>query len=184
MLFRSAPCVNTNKTKYAAIASYTGAISSAANNTRTTATATSGSLYLFIGSGVSGNAMLNSAGVYLIRGTGTNSWYPAINIGGIAQYVISVTNRKIVIIAPSTNSSSVNAIQAVLEFSETSATNLYNNVPFIFYHSYSMTTANSGGGNTLDTLSGSQLLYRLMGTPQWFRVIDGDRKSTRLNSSH
>ena len=181
-----APCVNTSKTKYAAIASYTG-YSGQGTNTRNAATDTSGVLYLYTGSGVSGNAMVNTSVIplsYGQSGSYAGAWNPTINIGGTAQYIISVTNRKIVIVAPSVQNSSINGIQAHLEFPETSATNLYNNVPSVAFCSYAPTTASSGVNSLVKAgTSSTGTINRIIATTQWYRQSDGARSNRFMDDS-
>lgn len=176
----SAPCVNPSKTKYAGIGTY----SIWSNNNQTTVTnpknASGGSMYLYTGSGTTGSAISNPVvGPFSIGDiSGTSAiWYPAITTSGTWQYVISVTNRKIIVTAPSNNNTTVNSLQMVLEFPETSATTLYNNVPVMGYHSYNMRSSNTGqfAVNSVVASSADTTVIRIAGFSNWYKKTDNTR---------
>jgi hypothetical protein len=181
----SAPCVNPAKTKYAGIGNYTYNSGNINNNGLTTnpKNATGGSMYLYTGSGVAASAVTNPVvGPFSVGDASGGSfyWYPSLVTGGTYQYVISVTNRKIIIVAPTNQNTAVNGIQMVLEFPETSATVLYNNIPVMGYHSFNMRDSSTGtasygvnyvGGN----ISANTWVNRIAGFTNWYRKTDNTR---------
>lgn len=180
----SAPCVDTSKIKYAGIGIY-GQWSYNSNNTITNPKTTTGnSIYLYTGSGVASSAVTNPVvGPFTIGDiTGTSAfWYPAIVATGAFQYIISVTNRKIIVVAPTNQNNSINGIQMVLEFPETSATTLYNNVPVMCYHSFDMKVGNTGvvgpdvDVNRAVAQNGEVAVNRIAGFSNWFRRSANNR---------
>lgn len=185
----SAPCVNTNKTKYAAIAAYalyyrltTGTVT----NTKVASNSTTGYLYLFGGGGVSGGALLNP-GVLPLTFTSINQndmyYYPAINIGSAAQYIISVTNRKIIILGPSASSASINSLQSILEFPETSSAIVSPNTPSVSYNYYAQTATTNSSVVTATSFSTDanvdNFVYKLTALINWYRYSSNNR-TTRV----
>lgn len=181
----SAPCVNPAKTKYAGIGNYTYWSGNLNNNGLSTnpKNASGGSMYLYTGSGVAASAVTNPVVGPFSVGDGSGGsfyWYPAFVTSGTWQYIISVTNRKILIFAPTNQDNTTIGIQAVMEFPETSATMLYNNVPVIGYHSFDMKTTATGtssygvnfvGGN----IATNTYVQRIAGFSNWYRKTDNTR---------
>lgn len=189
----SAPCVDSSKTKFAAL-SLRDRSSSNANTAvtlpRPTASGTSGVMYIPIGSGVSASALVNLCGEPLIMqdGTGTSCVSNTALHMGVAgtTYYISVSARKLVVVAPSNQNTANLSTFMILEFPETPATVAYNNVPFAQIQYSNLRTANGGSydfnsiGNGSTTVEA--FVHRGVGFTNWYRSTDFAR-ANRFNDT-
>lgn len=184
----SAPCVDSSKTKFAALSLRDRSFNN--NQTtltvpRPTASGTSGVMYIPIGTGTSGTALQNLCGEPLTMTdvSGTSAWsFTALHMGTAGTtYYISVSARKLVVVAPSNQATGNFSTFMVLEFPETPATVSYNNIPFAQLQYYNPRTANTGDYD-FDSIGSGQTgaenaVYRGVGFTNWYRSTTFTRVS-------
>lgn len=185
----SAPCVNTNKTKYcelSALASVTISTPTGGNtavfNTRPGANATTGYLWIPIGSSVSANTLVNPVWFYNAGGTLNGGFNPTAYSPYLStsttEYHISVTNRKLIVFG-------VGGFQSIimnLEFPENIQTSTNDNLPFININLSLPATANVGTimlPNYISTVTNSQspILYRNAWLTNWYDITTKTRST-------
>lgn len=193
----SAPCVDTSKTKYCELSALTvesvtpgsGANSQIVFNTRPAVGATTGFLWIPIGTGVSANTLVNpvyffnSGGVFN-GGFTTISYAPGRLSSTTTEYHISVTNRKLIVFSAS--GSLGPSIIMNLEFPENVQTTSANNLPFININMAIASTDSSPTGSTLILLpnflsrsggTGGSTIYRHAWFTNWYDSISKTRQT-------
>jgi hypothetical protein len=184
----SSPCVNTSKTKYcelSALASQTLSTSGTVFNTRPAAAATTGYLWVPIGSAVSANTLTNAVWYFNSYGpTGgsasTTVYNPSLS-STVTEYFISVTNRKLIVFASSGGNGP--AIIMNLEFPETTYTTTWGNLPLIniFMNDSSRPAPVAEPQGTNYILSNGQSVYRTSWLTNWYDLSLSARAQTRAD---
>jgi len=186
----SAPCVNTGKTKYcelSALASQALTTSGTAVNTRPAAAATTGYLWVPIGSAVSANTLTNAIWYFNsyspTGGTATTTVFNPNLSSTVTEYFISVTNRKLIVFASSGGNGP--AIIMNLEFPETSHTTTWGNLPFIniFLNDSSRPAPISEPQSTNYINSNSQSVYRTAWFTNWYDITTATRAQVRADQA-
>jgi len=185
----SAPCVNSSKTKYCelgALTSQTITSSVSQNNTRPAAAATTGYLWIPIGSAVSANTLTNA--IWYFNNYGGAAGGQTVNVYGLSlsssatEYFISVTNRKLIVFASSVNNGPT--IHMNLEFPETQHTSIWSNLPFI--NIFLNDSSRTNGTEPLSTNSiagGPQSIYKTAWFTNWYDMTSGTRTQVRADQT-
>jgi len=188
----SSPCVNTSKTKYCELSAWVNqgyAANGIIANTRPAAAATTGYMYIPIGTGVSANALVNPiwylGTVYNNNGSGVFTAYAVdlSNTTSTLEYFVSVSARKLVVVAAGST-----AIMN-LEFPETAHTTQWNNLPLININIGSPQTVNNIATPTVAAYPANYVFlggaiagfyfYQSSWFTNWYSVVDGLRSVYR-----
>jgi len=175
----SAPCANVAKTKYCELSSWVnqGLAGAGALNTRPTANASVGFLYIPVGTAVSANTLVNPtwyfANCFGGSGGGGQTVYTA-NLA-VTEIYVSVTSRKLIVSTPN------NGTVMNLEFPETGHTTQWNNLPVVnLILNQPQTGKISYGGYGINFMGANPsggALYQLASFTNWYSTLDNTRTS-------
>ena len=180
----SAPCVDSNKIKYAALTSYLP-IASAINGTvtanRPNTLSTTGSAWVSLGDGVSGGTLTNGVwstqNITATAATSVND-YARIDLSSNEIYV-SVNQYKIFVYGAGVTNA---GFSSVLEFPETVTTTLNNNLPVVHFSALYSPSANALSSldptlNKINNASTAITTNRILALTNWLSSSDGIRKN-------